>query len=83
MEPVLVSFPPQRSHCNELPVPPLLVIIPAARSLHKRVTIMLTTRPCCIWPARAEGQMLVKMRKRGGAVCLVCTLVRLCVVMRG
>lgn len=45
MEPFSVSFPPQRSRCNELPVPPLLVIIPAAPSHHKHVTIILTTRP--------------------------------------
>ncbi|KAF3839856.1 hypothetical protein F7725_018573 [Dissostichus mawsoni] len=38
-----VSFPPQRSHRNELPVPPLLVMSPAAHSRHKHVTIMLTT----------------------------------------
>lgn len=38
-----VSFPPSRSHCNELPVPPLLVMFPAAQSHHKHVTIMLTT----------------------------------------
>lgn len=38
-----VSFPPQRSHHNELPVPPLLVMSPAAQSRHKHVTIMLTT----------------------------------------
>lgn len=38
-----VSFPPQRSHHNELPVPPLLVMSPAAQSRHKHVTIMLST----------------------------------------
>ncbi len=38
-----ISFPPQRSHHNELPVPPLLVMSPAAQSRHKHVTIMLTT----------------------------------------
>lgn len=43
MELYSVSFPPQRSHHNELPVPPLLVMSPAAQSRHKHVTIMLST----------------------------------------
>lgn len=37
-----VSFPPRRSHGNELPVPPLLLMSPAAHSHHKHVTIMLS-----------------------------------------
>jgi len=73
-----VSFPPQRSHCNELPVPPLLVMFPAAQSHHKHVTIMLATRlyPTAHLAVRAESQTLVEMRE--GAVHLLCML-RACV----
>lgn len=89
MEPFSVSFPPQRSRCNELPVPPLLAIIPAAPSHHKHVTIMLATRPYPMVHLGCEGgrpDAGENEAGRGGTVGLVCTLVCLCerkLVMRG
>lgn len=63
-----VSFPTQRSCRNELPVPPLLLMSPAAHSRHKHVTIMLShSALSCSAFGRKGGwlsQTLLVMRER-------------------